>query len=38
MEDAPQGFMRGLMTSLDADQVRGTLYDWFVQVPMRNAA
>lgn len=38
LDDAPQGFMRGLMTSLDADLVRNTLYDWFVQVPMRSAA
>lgn len=35
---APQGFMRGLMTSLDAPQVRATLHEWFCNAPLRRAA
>ncbi|SDR05478.1 tRNA dihydrouridine synthase DusB [Pseudovibrio sp. Tun.PSC04-5.I4] len=38
LADAPQGFMRGLMTSLDKDHVRGALHDWFIKIPMRSAA
>ncbi|KZL12631.1 tRNA-dihydrouridine synthase C [Pseudovibrio axinellae] len=38
LAQAPQGFMKGLMTSLDREHVRNMLHEWFMKTPMRSAA